>query len=526
MFKVHAPLQGLSHNLLVSLGTALAVFGVTLLAHESLNRLLARRHLAQQAEAMAVAVERTLVTARQELASLPPPHELGCREGLSTLLAQRSFDSPEVRWIAVEERGQLICRSHVVGLNWQGSDQAHRSSHPLNQGWSIDVLRTPGQQQGLFMFQDRGALRYGAALQMPQLAPPCDGCLAHELVIEGPRPLSLASAPLPTDAALVQEVRRSHPGQIDMRLKLMAGPGYMQAHRLQGWLAASVVALIAASLSGWWMHRLLRKRGSLDFLLKEALRQGAFVPYYQPIVDARDGRLMGAEALIRWIPPGGKAVPPGQFIPHAEESGLIQPITLQLTEQVVSDWSRLKWADRERFVSINLVPEQLETGDYLRHLQGLIALHGVSPNQVSVEITERRQFEDMAAGRQVLQAMVQAGFEVKLDDAGTGFGGFSYVQELPIGTLKIDKMFVDTLRTGQDAKRPVLDAIVEFARISGLKTIAEGVETEDQVRQLAALGVHAIQGYVYGRPMPFDEFKTWAENRAWGPLASQPSSQV
>jgi sensor c-di-GMP phosphodiesterase-like protein len=159
------------------------------------------------------------------------------------------------------------------------------------------------------------------------------------------------------------------------------------------------------------------------------------------------------------------------------------------------------------------VPEQLETGDYLRHLQGLIALHGVSPNQVSVEITERRQFEDMAAGRQVLQAMVQAGFEVKLDDAGTGFGGFSYVQELPIGTLKIDKMFVDTLRTGQDAKRPVLDAIVEFARISGLKTIAEGVETEDQVRQLAALGVHAIQGYVFGKPMPFAAFQAWAARR-------------
>lgn len=517
MFKVHAPLQGLSRNLLVTLGTALTVFCVTLLAHESLNRLLAQRHLAQQAEAMLAATERTLGIARKELTSLPAPHELGCQDGLSTLLAQRSFDSPELRWIAVEERGQLICRSHVVGLHWQGSHQARRSSHPLNQGWSIDVMRTPGQGQGLFMFQDRGAMRYGAALEMPRLDapgnPPCDRCLAHELVIEGLRPLKLASSPLREDAVLEHEVRRTHPGQVDLRLKLTATADYMHAHRLQGWLVASMVALIAACLSAWWMHRLLRMRGSLDFLLKEALRQGAFVPYYQPIVDARDGRLVGAEALLRWITPDGKVVPPGQFIPHAEESGLIQPITLKLTEQVVSDVSRLKWAGSDRFISINLVPEQLETADYLRHLQALTDQHGVSPSQVSVEITERRQFEDMAAGRRVLEDMVQAGFEVKLDDAGTGFGGFSYVQELPIGTLKIDKMFVDTLRSGQDAKRPVLDAIVEFARISRLKTIAEGVETEDQVRQLAALGVHAIQGYVFGKPMPFDEFKAWAERR-------------
>lgn len=517
MFKVQAPLQGLSHNLLVTLGTALAVFGVTLLAHESLNHLLAQRHLAQQAEAMLAATERTLVMARRELASLPASTELGCRDGLSILLAQRSFDSPELRWIAVEERGQLVCRSHVVGLNWQGSDLAHRSNHPLNQGWSIDVMSTPGQHQSLFMFQDRGALRYGAAVDMPRLEapgnPPCDRCLAHELVIEGPRPIHLASAPLQADAVLTHEVRRTRPGQLDMRLKLSATAAYMQAHRFQGWLVASLVALVAAGLAGWWVHRLLRKRGSLDFLLKEALRQGAFVPYYQPIVDARDGRLLGAEALIRWIPPGGKPVPPGQFIPHAEESGLIQPITLKLTEQVVSHLHGLKWAGSDRFISINLVPEQLETSDYLRHLQAQVAQHGVAPGQVSIEITERRQFEDMAAGRRVLEAMVQAGFEVKLDDAGTGFGGFSYVQELPIGTLKIDKMFVDTLRAGQDAKRPVLDAIVEFARISGLKTIAEGVETEDQVRQLAALGVHAIQGYVFGKPMPFEEFKAWAARR-------------
>ena len=132
---------------------------------------------------------------------------------------------------------------------------------------------------------------------------------------------------------------------------------------------------------------------------------------------------------------------------------------------------------------------------------------------MSVELTERRQFTDLESGRRALGKLVANGIDVKLDDAGTGFGGFSYVQELPIGTLKIDKMFVDTLRIGGDAKRQVLDAIVRFAQTSGLQTIAEGVETPEQVAQLSAMGVFAIQGYVYAKPMKGDDFIRWMATR-------------
>ena len=507
----------LPRNQLVTGLTATLVFLISLLAQNGLNRLFAHKHLASQAQTLLSVFEHAILHARDELSSLPPLEDLQCSHGVSVPLAQRTFRNEDVRWLAIEQGRQLICRGHLIGMDWRGPNAEHLSTHRLDPSWFIESLQTPDQQTALFVVQERGNRRYMAALEPPSLRhigdTICEGCVAYDITIEGRPTLRLASTPLNELARIEQVATHRSPQGLDLRIKLVAGERYLAHHRLQGWLATVLIALLLGALAGWLMHRLLRTRGSLDFLIQEALRQRAFVPYYQPIVDARDGRLLGAEALIRWVTPGGKVVPPNQFIPHAEETGLIQPITLQLTEQIVSDVARLKWVGSDRFISINLVPEQLENMAYAQHLQNLLTEHGVSPRNISVEITERRQFEDMVAGKRVLDALVQAGIEVKLDDAGTGFGGFAYIQELPIGTLKIDKMFVDTLRSGDDAKRPVLDAIVEFARISRLDTIAEGVETLDQVRQLSELGVHAIQGYVFGKPMALADFEDWARSR-------------
>lgn len=517
MPKLFSGLKTLPRNQVVVGITTASVFLISLLAQDGLNRLFAHRHLTAQAQTLLSIFEQSVNHARDELASLPPLEDLACESGVSLVLAQRTFRNDDIRWMAVEQGGQLVCRGHVIGMTLRGENATHQSTHRLDPSWFIESLKTPDQHHGLFVVHERGQRRYIASLEPPNMRhigdAVCEGCVAYELSIEGQPRLQLSSPALQELVRIEQEVSSRSPHGLDLRIQLTAGDRYLTHHRLQGWLATVLIAMVLGALAGALMHRLLRNRGSMDFLIREALRQRAFVPYYQPIVDSRDGRLMGAEALIRWVTPDGKVVPPGQFIPYAEESGLIQPITLQLTEQITADVARLQWANSPRFVSINLVPEQLENMDYVRHLLGLIQQHQLSPHNISVEITERRQFEDMAAGKLVLQALTQAGIEVKLDDAGTGFGGFAYIQELPIGTLKIDKMFVDTLRHGDDAKRPVLDAIVEFARISKLETIAEGVETLAQVRQLADLGVHAIQGYVFGKPMPLADFEEWARTR-------------
>lgn len=497
------------------------VFGLTLvlalLAVGSMNQHFAQRQLEAQGQALLREFQQALGQARTELAALPAPEQLACEFGLSTPLAQRTFDNGALRWLAVARDGQLLCRSHVVGIAWAGAAEAPSRQHQLDGVWSLRSLRDPNGRDSLFLVQRRdGGLSYIAALEPPRLSYvgdfECLACRAFKLEVLGEPPLVLASPPLQGPALLRHQSERRE-GDLPLVLSLEAGPAFLAHYQLQGWLASSLLALALASLVAFVTLRLLRARNSLAFLIQEGLRQRAFVPFYQPIVDSRDGRLLGAEALVRWIGSDGVIRPPGQFIPYAEDSGLILPITDQLTERVVRDVAEFGWAGQLRFVSINLVPEQLNNQRYGDRLIELMAAHGLSPHNLSIEITERRQFKDLARGREVLSVMTAQGIEVKLDDAGTGFGGFSYVQELPIGTLKIDKMFVDTLRMGHDAKRPVLDAIVDFAKASGLQTIAEGVETPEQVQQLAAMGVFAIQGYVYGKPMAAQDFQRWMASR-------------
>ena len=177
------------------------------------------------------------------------------------------------------------------------------------------------------------------------------------------------------------------------------------------------------------------------------------------------------------------------------------------------DIKRFGWLHTNRYISINAVAEQITDSPFCDKLAGWVSEGKVSAENLAVEITERHQFPDLARGRSALAKLVEAGICIELDDAGTGYGGFVYVQELPIRTMKIDKMFVDTVQTKSDAKTRVLEAIIEFAKTSRLETIAEGVETQEQVDHLRMREVYAIQGYVYARPMPAVEFIEWLAAR-------------
>jgi sensor c-di-GMP phosphodiesterase-like protein len=293
-----------------------------------------------------------------------------------------------------------------------------------------------------------------------------------------------------------------------VRLTYSATAAYIAEFRSVGKTVAAGISAAAGLVAGLWLYAFLVRRASLAHLLRRGIRYNEFLPFYQPIVDARDGAVLGAEVLVRWRR-RGKLIPPGIFIQYAEENGLIEPITEQIVTKVLRDIKDLGWVGTDRYISINAVPDQIIHSSFCDYLVRQLAESGVPGKNIAVELTERRQLEDLAEGRKRLLKLVEAGVDIKIDDAGTGFGGFSYVQELPVHTLKIDKMFVDTLRAQDDAKRPVLDAIINFARSSGLDTIAEGVETQEQVEQLLKSGVHAIQGYVYARPMPAEEMRKW-----------------
>ena len=516
-FNKWAKLNKFSRDKLLVCTTALFTFFIVFLTQDSLDRQFARQHLASQAQTLLTTFERSIKQSQIELVNLPPVAELSCNEGVSVPLAQRVFANTSLRWIGIETKGQLICRSHVIGMTINNEKNYQHTTHRFAPTWLVESLPTPDKGRSLFLVQERGDLRYVSALDLPNLEdianPDCRNCIEYALFIEGKPQLQINSKPMPEETWVERSATGEGPNGLKLRLALKADLRYLESFRLQSRIVVALIALCVSFLAAWLMFKLLRTRSSMSFLIQEGLRRESFVPYYQPIIDSRDGTLLGAEALARWEMPDGKIIPPLQFISYAEENGLIQAITLQLSKKIVADIVRLGWSGTDRYISINLVPDQLENMEYVSYLMKLLKSHSLSTRNVSLEITERRQFVNLQKGKEVLEQLVKSGIEVKLDDAGTGFGGFAYIQELPIGTIKIDKMFVDTLRAGRDAKRPVLDAIVEFARISKLDTIAEGVETQEQIKQLASIGAHVIQGYVYGKPMPMDEFAAWIRNR-------------
>jgi sensor c-di-GMP phosphodiesterase-like protein len=237
---------------------------------------------------------------------------------------------------------------------------------------------------------------------------------------------------------------------------------------------------------------------SLHSLILKGIQRKEFIPYYQPIVNVKNNKMYGCEVLVRWWFNKKELISPDNFIPYAENSGLIIYITDILLEKTLAELSSLNWIESLGIISINLVPEQLEDKQHMRKTVDLIIKSSISPKQIAFEITERMSFTDLDKAAIVIDYLKAQGINVKLDDAGTGYGSFSYIQHLKLQSLKIDKMFVDTIGT-YDHKLSVLDSIIAFGNKSGMEMIAEGVETKEQSDYLLNNGVYLQQGYYFSR---------------------------
>ncbi|PSW13569.1 EAL domain-containing protein [Photobacterium rosenbergii] len=249
---------------------------------------------------------------------------------------------------------------------------------------------------------------------------------------------------------------------------------------------------------------------TLKEMISYGLMKKEFIPYYQPIVDSTTGAITCCEVLIRWQRSDGELISPNQFIPIAEHNGQIKLLTNYIIEHVIDQFEGELIADSQFYISINVTPQQLEDDEFLSTTINLLKQRNVPAHRLAFEVTERIPFSDLAKARRIIQHLTDFGISIKLDDAGTGYGGFSYLQNLPIDTLKIDKMFVDTIGTN-DIKSNILDSIILFAKHAGLKVIAEGVETKAQVDYLHQREIYLMQGYHYAKPMPFNEFKQYLQ---------------
>ena len=239
--------------------------------------------------------------------------------------------------------------------------------------------------------------------------------------------------------------------------------------------------------------------------LEHAIGSGELRLHYQPIVRLSDGAITGLEALVRWQHPVRGLVPPAEFIPFAEESGLIIPLGEWVLNQACADlghWQR-SWRaalGTDPQVSVNVSPRQLHSRKFLEVLDAALARHSVEPSSLIVEITESCLIEDSVEVLSCLRHLDERGITLSLDDFGTGYSSLSYLQRFPMRILKIDQSFVAAMHTYEGLT--LLVAIIAMARSLGLTLVAEGIEEEAQASELRRLGCDEGQGFLFWRPMP------------------------
>ena len=249
----------------------------------------------------------------------------------------------------------------------------------------------------------------------------------------------------------------------------------------------------------------MRRRRELEKDLREALVRNQFHLVYQPQISYRDQRVVGVEALIRWIHPEHGFVPPDQFIPLAEQNGTIIAIGEWVLDQAckqLREWHDQGFTDLR--MAVNLSTVQLHHSELPRVVNNLLQIYRLPPRSLELEVTETGLMEDISTAAQHLLSLRRSGALIAIDDFGTGYSSLSYLKSLPLDKIKIDKSFVQDL-IDDDDDATIVRAIIQLGKSLGMQVIAEGVETTEQEAYIISEGCHEGQGYFYSKPLPSRE---------------------
>lgn len=262
--------------------------------------------------------------------------------------------------------------------------------------------------------------------------------------------------------------------------------------------------------------------GRLEFesALRRAIEHDELRVHFQPVVDRRSRLVRGFEALVRWERPGIGLVEPGQFIPLAEETGLVFTIGAWVIDEAcraAAEWART-WPERRLDVAVNVSSRQLLKGDVVDVVDAALAASGLEPDRLVLELTETTLIDDAVAAQGVLRELCRRGVRIALDDFGTGYSSLTYLRAFPIDVIKIDESFVRTIDTEHQGLA-IVEAVVRLAANLGIEVVAEGIETQAQLDAVVQLGCDALQGFYFSTPRPGDEVSALVEGpamaRAW-----------
>ena len=249
------------------------------------------------------------------------------------------------------------------------------------------------------------------------------------------------------------------------------------------------------------MDARMKARRALEIALRRALANGEFELHYQPLLRLRDNRVTCCEALLRWCHPERGMIPPSEFIPVAEEIGLIVPLGEWVLRKACADAAR--WPDDVK-VAVNLSPIQVMNQNLVPVVIGALATAGLAADRLEIEITESVLMQNTETTLGALHRLRELGVRISLDDFGTGYSSLSYLRSFPFDKIKIDRCFISGLADGDDSVAIVL-AIAGLAKNLGIATTAEGVETKQQLQQVKALGCSEMQGFLFSPPRRIED---------------------
>ena len=248
----------------------------------------------------------------------------------------------------------------------------------------------------------------------------------------------------------------------------------------------------------------LQARKALEYDLRQASLKNELEVFYQPLIDVDSKEVTAVEALIRWRHPTRGLVSPIDFIPMAEETGLIIPIgewVLRTACKQVLEWPNLR-------VAVNLSPIQFRNRDLVQTVKQVLAETGLAPERLELEITESILINDTQAALVILSALKEIGVNIAMDDFGTGYSSLGYLNSFPFDKIKIDRSFISTI-SDTDKSTAIVKSVISLGRSLSMITTAEGVETSEQSRFLRQEGCTEVQGYFFGRPVPASELSTF-----------------
>jgi diguanylate cyclase (GGDEF)-like protein/PAS domain S-box-containing protein len=253
------------------------------------------------------------------------------------------------------------------------------------------------------------------------------------------------------------------------------------------------------------LHQKALKQLQIETDLRKAIDANEFELHYQPIVAIENGTVIGFEALIRWNHPSQGMIRPDLFIPVAETTGLIIPIGRWVLKEACFDlmrWQKMMHGHQPLFISVNISSKQFLRSNLIKEIQEILEQSGLPPEQLKLEITETTMMQDAAETIRQINQLKETGIQIVIDDFGTGYSSMSYLQQLPVDTLKVDRSFISKIKhAGADENRNIVETIITLAHNLKMNVVAEGVETIEQQTVLANLKCQLAQGFYFSKPL-------------------------